>query len=136
MGETRSSKNRSVSCSSRVDAHADTFDADVDNVDIEEVEPPSRDDAAATSDNDYDAGLFSIVNDNANEEEHTLAEEESDLLAVTSKRTERHNNESAENFLLTREAVVRFVQESIANAVDHQKRNEARMEEKMFFYLK
>ena len=31
--------------------------------------------------------------------------------------------ESADEFLLTREAVVRFVQDSIANAVDRQKQN-------------
>ena len=40
------------------------FDADVDNVDIEKFELSSSDDAAATSENDEDAGIFSIVNDN------------------------------------------------------------------------
>ena len=38
-------------------------------------------------------------------------------------RTVPNKGESAEDFLLTREAVVRFVQDSIANAVDRQKRN-------------
>ncbi|KAL0582127.1 hypothetical protein ABG067_008158, partial [Albugo candida] len=62
-------------------AHANTFDADVDNIDIEEIEFNSSDDAAATSDKDDDAGIFSIVNDNASEREDTLADEESNLLA-------------------------------------------------------
>ena len=38
-------------------------------------------------------------------------------------RTASNIRESAETFLLEREAVVRFVQDSIANAVDKQKRN-------------
>ena len=42
---------------------------------------------------------------------------------MRTRRTERHNNESAENFVLNREAVVRFVQNLIANAVDRQKQN-------------
>lgn len=42
---------------------------------------------------------------------------------MRTKRTERHNNESAENLLLNREALVSFVQDSIADAVNHQKRN-------------
>ena len=65
----------------------------------------------------------SIVNDNASEKEDALYKEEKNLLAVPTKRTERHNNESAKNFLLTREAVVRFVQDSIANATDRQNQN-------------
>ncbi|CAI5745402.1 unnamed protein product [Peronospora destructor] len=123
-GGTRSSKNRFGSCSSRVDANVVTYDADVDQVDIDEEDHLNNsDDAIIDSDDDDDAGIFSIVNDYASEEEDNLAEEENNLLAVRTKRTERQNKESAENFLLTREAVVRFVQDSIANAVDRQKRN-------------
>ena len=91
-GRNRSSKNRFGSCSSRTITHANTFDADVDNIDIEKIEFNSGDDAAATSDNDDDAGIFSIVNGNASEREDTLAEEENDLLAVRTKRTEKHIN--------------------------------------------
>ena len=53
----------------------------------------------------------------------TLAKKEKNLLALLTKRTINPNNESAENFLLTREAVVCFVQDSITNAIDRQKRN-------------
>ena len=42
---------------------------------------------------------------------------------MRTKSTERHNIESVENFLLTREAVVCFVQGSIVCVVDLQKRN-------------
>ena len=42
---------------------------------------------------------------------------------MRTKRTERHNDDSAWNFPLTREAVARFVKYLIANAVDRQKRN-------------
>ena len=59
-----------------------------------------------------------------NTSEGTLAEESNSLLSVRSERTEKDKtNESAEEFLLIRESVVRFVQDSIANAVDRQKRN-------------
>ena len=44
--------------------------------------------------------MLSIVNDYANEDDHTLAEEERDLLAVRANCNERHNSESAEDFLL------------------------------------
>ena len=79
-------------------------DFDVDNVDIDAIDLTSSDDAAATSDNDEDADIFSIVNDYASEEVDTLVKEEKNLLAVRTKRTDRHNNESAERFVLTREA--------------------------------
>ena len=52
-----------------------------------------------------------------------LAEEEKKRLAVRTKRTDKQNKESAEIFLLTRKAVVPFVQDSIANLVDRRKRN-------------
>ena len=117
-GGDRSSKNRFGSCSSRIIAHTDTFDLDVDIVDINEVDLSSSNDAAATSYTDDDCGLFSIVKDYASEEEKDIAEEENNLLAVRTKRTESHNDDSVDNFLLTPEEVVRFVQDHISNAVD------------------
>ena len=73
---TRSSKNRFGSCSSRIIAHADTIHADVDDFDIDAIGISSSNDAAAISDSDEDAGIFSIVNDYASEEEDYLAIEE------------------------------------------------------------
>ena len=100
-GVTRSDKNRFSSCSSRIIVHADTFDDDVDNVDIDAIGISSKNDAAAISDSDDDAEHFSIVNEYASGQVETFAEEEKNLLAARTKRTGRHNNESAENFLLT-----------------------------------
>ena len=75
-GETCSSKNRFGSCLSLINAHADAFDADVDNADIEGDELSSGDDDEASSDSDVDAGIFSIFNDCAIEEDDILAEGE------------------------------------------------------------
>ena len=147
-GGTRSSKKHFGSCSSRVDEVASTGDTNADIIDIDEEDLYSNsDDAITDSDEDDDAGIFSIVNDYTSEDDDTLAEEdtskdevtltdeatsedavtlaeeEKNLLAVRVKRTDINKTESAEEFLLAREAVVRFVQDSIANAVDQQKRN-------------
>uniref|UniRef100_A0AAV1VDL2 Uncharacterized protein n=1 Tax=Peronospora matthiolae TaxID=2874970 RepID=A0AAV1VDL2_9STRA len=86
------------------------MDADVDAIDIDD-------------DDDDDAGIFSIANDGQSEDDDTLTGEDSVLSAVHTKRTAVDKDESAEEFLLTREAVVRFVQDSIADALDSQKRN-------------
>ena len=92
----RSSKNRSGSCSSRVDTNVVTFDADVDQVDIDEENHLNNSGSAIIdSDNDDDAGIFSIVNDCSSKEEDNLAEEEKNLLAVSTKRTDKQNKESA-----------------------------------------
>uniref|UniRef100_A0AAV1T3U5 Integrase catalytic domain-containing protein n=1 Tax=Peronospora matthiolae TaxID=2874970 RepID=A0AAV1T3U5_9STRA len=80
-----------LECNSEVIA----FDADIDNIDIEE--------------------------DDASESEEALTEENTDVAAVHSQRTEA--NEPADEFILARETVVRFVQDSIAEAVDKQKQN-------------
>uniref|UniRef100_A0AAV1V9R8 Uncharacterized protein n=1 Tax=Peronospora matthiolae TaxID=2874970 RepID=A0AAV1V9R8_9STRA len=74
-------------------------------------------------DDDDDAGIFSIANDRQSEDDDALNDEENALSAVHTKRTAVDKDESAEEFLLTREAVVRFVQDSIADAIDRQKRN-------------
>ena len=85
------------------------MDADFDTIDIDD-------------DDDDDAGIFSIANDYS-EDECALTDKENDLSAVRTKRTAANKDDSAEEFLLAREAVVRFVQDSIADAIDKQKRN-------------
>ena len=62
-----------------------------------------------TEGTDDDVIIFSNVDNYASEEEDNLGEEEKKLLEVRTELTERHNNESAEDFLMTREAVVRFL---------------------------
>ena len=109
QGGIRSSKNRSSSCSSRVKVFDDANVANVDQVDIEEENLINSDDTIADPDEDDDAGIFSIANDYASEDENTLDEEENDLLAVLTRHTKTNQIESAEDFLLAREEVVRFV---------------------------
>lgn len=87
------------------------MDADVDAIDVDE------DDV----DDDDESGIFGIDNDYS-EDEHSLFEYDKDLSAVRTTHTAKKKDESAEEFLLIREAVVRFVQDSIADAVDKQKR--------------
>uniref|UniRef100_A0AAV1TWN8 Uncharacterized protein n=1 Tax=Peronospora matthiolae TaxID=2874970 RepID=A0AAV1TWN8_9STRA len=77
------------------------MDADVDAIDIDD-------------DDDDDAGIFSITNDCHSEDDDALTGEDNVLSALHTKRTAVYKDESAEGFLLTREAVVRFVQDSIA----------------------
>ena len=58
-------------------------------------------------------------------------------MAVPTKRTEKDKtDESAEEFLLSRKSIIRFVQDSIANAVDRQKRNADKHGKQMVFHLK
>uniref|UniRef100_A0AAV1UX54 Integrase catalytic domain-containing protein n=1 Tax=Peronospora matthiolae TaxID=2874970 RepID=A0AAV1UX54_9STRA len=82
------------------------FDADIDNIDIEE-DDASESAEALTEDND------------PSESAEALTEEKVDVAAVRSQHTEA--NESSDEFILARETVVRFVQDSIAEAVDKQK---------------
>uniref|UniRef100_A0AAV1TXS6 Uncharacterized protein n=1 Tax=Peronospora matthiolae TaxID=2874970 RepID=A0AAV1TXS6_9STRA len=103
-------QNRSGSCSSPVDNGVDVMDADVDGIDVDD-------------DDDDNAGIFSITNDRQSEDDDTLTGEDSVLSAVHTKSTTVDKDESAEEFLLTRKAVVRFVQDSIADALDRQKKN-------------
>uniref|UniRef100_A0AAV1U141 Uncharacterized protein n=1 Tax=Peronospora matthiolae TaxID=2874970 RepID=A0AAV1U141_9STRA len=74
-------------------------------------------------DDDDDAGIFSIANDRQSEDDDTLTGEDNALSALHTKRTDVNKDETAGGFLLTREAVFRFVQDSIADALDRQKRN-------------
>ena len=53
----------------------------------------------------------------------TLDETTGDLAAVHYKSTAAKDSESADEFILARKTVVRFVQDSIAEAIDRQKRN-------------
>uniref|UniRef100_A0AAV1V728 Tf2-1-like SH3-like domain-containing protein n=1 Tax=Peronospora matthiolae TaxID=2874970 RepID=A0AAV1V728_9STRA len=86
------------------------MDADVNGIDVDD-------------DDDDDAGIFSIANDRQSEDDDALTGEDNVFSAVHTKRTAVDKDESAEEFLLTREAVVRFVRDSIADALDKQKRN-------------
>uniref|UniRef100_A0AAV1TEW3 Uncharacterized protein n=1 Tax=Peronospora matthiolae TaxID=2874970 RepID=A0AAV1TEW3_9STRA len=71
-------------------------------------------------DDDDDAGIFSIANDCQSEDDDAHTDEVNVLSAVHTKRTAVDMDESAEELQLTREAVVRFVQDSIADAIDKQ----------------
>uniref|UniRef100_A0AAV1T7L5 Uncharacterized protein n=1 Tax=Peronospora matthiolae TaxID=2874970 RepID=A0AAV1T7L5_9STRA len=75
------------------------MDADIDAINIDD-------------DDDDDAGIFSIANDCQSEDDDTLTGEDNVLSAVHTKRTAVDKDESAEEFLLTRKEVVRFVQDS------------------------
>ena len=57
------------------------------------------------------------------------------MSAVRARQIEQNNISSAEGFLLAREGVVRFVQDSIAHAVGRQKRNADKNIRAMFFYV-
>ena len=121
-GGTHSSRKRSGSCSSPIDETVNAKDSDVDLIDIDEHRSSNSNDAIVDSDDD--AGIFSIANDYASESDDALTDEETHISAVRTGRTVNKNIvKSADDFLLTREAVVRFIQDSIANAVDRQKRN-------------
>ena len=126
MGWNHSSRNRSGSCSSHIDKDdaIDVMDADVDEDNVDVTDP---------NDDDDDAGIFSIVNDYS-EDEHSLTDEDKDISAVRTTRIAGKKDESAEEFLLTREVVVRFVQDSIADAVDKLKKMQTNVEEQMFFH--
>uniref|UniRef100_A0AAV1VG26 Uncharacterized protein n=1 Tax=Peronospora matthiolae TaxID=2874970 RepID=A0AAV1VG26_9STRA len=71
------------------------MDADVVAIDIDD-------------DDDDSACNFSIVNDCHSEDDEALTVEDNVLPAVYTKRTAVDKDKSAEEFLLSREAVVRF----------------------------
>uniref|UniRef100_A0AAV1VL12 Integrase catalytic domain-containing protein n=1 Tax=Peronospora matthiolae TaxID=2874970 RepID=A0AAV1VL12_9STRA len=120
-GWTRSNTNGSSSRSSPVENGVDTMDAD--GIEIDE-------------DDDDDAGIFRIASDHQSEDDDTLTGEDNVLSVVHTKRTAVDKDESAEEFLLTREAVVRFVQDCIADALGRQKKKrQTKMEEQTFFHL-
>ena len=103
--------------------------ADVDLIDIKENNLSNSVVTIADPDEDDDASIFSITNDNTREDEKILAEKEDekivaekedDLLVVRTMCTATNESDAAEKCLLARKAVVRFVQDPIANAVDRQ----------------
>ena len=99
--------------SSSADAEVDTV-ADDDPVIGPESNAVNKDDASESS--GVDAEEY-------DESETALVDEDMDISAVRASRTAAKQAESAGEFLLTRQAVVRFVQDSIAESVDRQKRN-------------
>uniref|UniRef100_A0AAV1UKC1 Reverse transcriptase n=1 Tax=Peronospora matthiolae TaxID=2874970 RepID=A0AAV1UKC1_9STRA len=101
-GRNSREQNRFGSRSSRSDEEVIAFDADIDNIDIEE-DDASESAEALTEDND------------PSESAEALTEEKVVVAAVRSQHTEA--NESSDEFILARETVVRFVQDSIAEAV-------------------
>uniref|UniRef100_A0AAV1U8H3 Uncharacterized protein n=1 Tax=Peronospora matthiolae TaxID=2874970 RepID=A0AAV1U8H3_9STRA len=97
------------------------MDADVDAIDIDD-------------DDDDDTGIFSIANDCQSEDDDALTGENNVLSAVHTKPTAVDKEESAEEFLPTREAVFRFVQDSIAVARQTKKKRR-QTGRAMFFHL-
>uniref|UniRef100_A0AAV1TRV9 Uncharacterized protein n=1 Tax=Peronospora matthiolae TaxID=2874970 RepID=A0AAV1TRV9_9STRA len=81
------------------------MNADVDAIDIDD-------------DDDDDTGIFSIANDRQSEDDDTLTGEDNARSAVHTKRTAVKKDESEEDFLLTCQALVRFFQDSIVDALD------------------
>ena len=67
--------------------------------------------------------MIVCANGYSTEGDDALADENNVKSTVPTKRTRSNKTESIDDFLLTREAVIRFVQVFIANAVDRQKRN-------------
>uniref|UniRef100_A0AAV1TXB9 Uncharacterized protein n=1 Tax=Peronospora matthiolae TaxID=2874970 RepID=A0AAV1TXB9_9STRA len=98
------------------------MDADVDHIDTGD-------------DDDDDAGIFSIANDRQSEDDDTLTGEDNVLSALQTKLNTVNKDEPAEEFLLTREAVVRLVQDAIADAIDKQKRNADKQGRAKVFHL-
>uniref|UniRef100_A0AAV1U1D1 Reverse transcriptase domain-containing protein n=1 Tax=Peronospora matthiolae TaxID=2874970 RepID=A0AAV1U1D1_9STRA len=97
------------------------FDADIDNIDIEEDDASESAEALTEEDDPSESAEALTEEDDPSESAEALTEEKVDVAAVRSQRTEA--NESSDEFILARETVVRFVQDSIAEAVDKQKQN-------------
>ena len=101
---------------SRADYEVTTFDADVDHIDFGEEEESKSEDSLTHHDTDQIRITITAPKD-------TLAEATIDLAAVHSKSTVAKGSESADESIMARKMVVRFVQDSVAEAVDRQKRN-------------
>ena len=96
-GSTHPSDCQIGSHSSRNDEEIIKYDADVDHIDFGEEEKSKS--------------------------EEDLTDQVSDLAAVRSKRNVVKDSESADGFILDRKTVVHFVQDSIVEAVDRQKKH-------------
>ena len=127
LGGTHSSDRQSVYHSSRADNAVATFDADVDHIGFGEEDESKSEDALTGHDTDQISITPSAFKD-------TLTEATSDLATVRSKSTADLDNESADESRLDRETVVRFVQDSIAEALYRQKRNADKNGRELFFY--
>ena len=108
-GGTHSSERQIGSHSSRTDHEVTTYDADVDHIDFGEEEESKSED--------------------------TLTTQVTNLATVRSKCTTAKDSESADEFVLAREMVVGFVQDSIAEAVDRQKKNADKNERANVFFI-
>uniref|UniRef100_A0AAV1UHK7 Reverse transcriptase domain-containing protein n=1 Tax=Peronospora matthiolae TaxID=2874970 RepID=A0AAV1UHK7_9STRA len=91
------------------------FDADIDNIDVEEVDSSESAEALTEDDDASESAEALTEEDDPSESAEALTEEKVDVAAVRSQHTEA--NESSDEFILARETVVRFVQDSIAEAV-------------------
>ena len=102
--------------SSLTDHEVTTFGAYVHHINFgEEEESKSEDDLIH-----HNTDQISIT---PSASKDTLTEAKSDLAVVHSKSTAAKDSEPADEFILARKTVVRFAQDSIAEAVDRQKRN-------------
>ena len=110
LGGAHSSDRQSGSHSSRADNPVATFDADVDHIGFGEEDESKSEEALTGHDTDQVSITPSASKD-------TLTEATSDLAAVRSKSTAAKDGESADEFILACKTVVRFVQDSIAEAV-------------------
>ena len=115
-GGAHSSERQFGSHSSSTDHAVTTFDADVDvyHIKFGEEEERKKEDALKSHDTDH-ISITPCASDD------TLTEASSDLAAIHSTSCVAKDSESADGFILAREAVVRFVEDSIAKAVDRQK---------------
>ena len=109
-----SSGRQSGAHSSRADNAVTSFDVDVNHIGFGEEDESKSEDALTGHDTDH----ISIT---PSASKGTLTEATSDLDSVRSKSTAA--SQQKKKFILARETVVRFVQDSIAEAVDQQKRN-------------
>ena len=116
MGWTPSSENQIGSKSSRTDREVTTYDTDADHIDFGVAEEIKSYEALT----DHNTKQFSIK---LSESEEALVEETTDLATVHYRSIVVKGSKLADKFILARETVVHFVQESIADAVDRQKRN-------------
>ena len=115
-GETRASKETNSSSSSRIGLKVNAKDANADLTNIEEDKLSTNNNAVTDYVNDVE--IVNIIN-NTNGNNHARINEENDIFAVRTGHTENKNKtESTGDFRLARVSVVRFVQNSIADAAD------------------
>ena len=129
------SKIRYSFCASHVDAINDANDVNFHVIDIEEGNFSNSEETTSDSDNDDNAGLLSNSNDDTSEHEDSLAEEENDLLAVHTRRTETNKGESAEGIMLARESVVCSCRNPLLTRWNSKNGTLIRMEDQMIFFL-